>query len=247
MPRWGLGDVVLGLVLGLLGSVVVTAAVLVVRGYDAESAADQFTLADQAIAQAGLWFGLLGVPLWASWRKGNGPVADYHLRQRWFDIPMGLAAGAVSQLILVPLLYLPLAPFINEDDLSEPAEQLTSKAEGSTLGAMLLVLVVVIGAPIIEEIFFRGLTLRSIDKRFGMIAAILGSSLIFGVFHFQPLQFPALFMFGLVAAYLVRATDRLGPAIWAHVAFNGITVFALLCDCVGDESALGLLHVVRLR
>ena len=32
----------------------------------------------------------------------------------------------------------------------------------------------------------------------------------------------------VVAALLVRATDRLGPAIWAHIGFNATTVTYLL-------------------
>jgi membrane protease YdiL (CAAX protease family) len=36
----------------------------------------------------------------------------------------------------------------------------------------------------------------------------------------QPLQFPALVLFGVVVGWLVRRYDRLGPAVWAHVGFN---------------------------
>ncbi len=42
----------------------------------------------------------------------------------------------------------------------------------------------------------------------------------------RPLQFLGLFVFGLVLGALVRVTGRLGPAIWAHVGFNGATVLA---------------------
>ena len=40
--------------------------------------------------------------------------------------------------------------------------------------------------------------------------------------HFQPLQFLGLFVFGVVLALAdAGSTGRLGPAIWAHVGFNG--------------------------
>jgi membrane protease YdiL (CAAX protease family) len=37
-----------------------------------------------------------------------------------------------------------------------------------------------------------------------------------------------LFVFGLVAALLATRTGRLGPGIWAHVAFNLTAVISLL-------------------
>ena len=39
-------------------------------------------------------------------------------------------------------------------------------------------LIVVVGAPIAEELFFRGLLLRSIEKRFSIVWAIVGSSVM---------------------------------------------------------------------
>ena len=53
------------------------------------------------------------------------------------------------------------------------------------------------------------------------------SGLIFGASHFELLQLPALALVGVFFAVLVVKTGRLGPAIWAHVAFNTITVVAL--------------------
>ena len=58
--------------------------------------------------------------------------------------------------------------------------------------------------------------------------AIVGSAALFGAAHLEPLQFPALFVFGLVAAVLATRTGRLGPGIWAHVAFNSVAVVNLV-------------------
>jgi membrane protease YdiL (CAAX protease family) len=54
--------------------------------------------------------------------------------------------------------------------------------------------------------------------------AIVGSSAVFGLVHFQLLQFPALMVVGVVNAVLTLRTGRLGPAVCAHVAFNGTAV-----------------------
>ena len=69
-------------------------------------------------------------------------------------------------------------------------------------------------------------TLQAIEDAIGVGAAraIVGSAAVFGAAHLEPLQFPALFVFGLVAAVLATRSGRLGPGIWAHVAFNAVAV-----------------------
>ena len=93
---------------------------------------------------------------------------------------------------------------------------------------MLLVLVTVVMAPVVEELFFRGLVLRSAERRWGTAWAIAFSSLLFGITHFEPLQLPPLALFGAIAAILTVRTGRLGPAIWAHVGFNALAIATLL-------------------
>ena len=57
---------------------------------------------------------------------------------------------------------------------------------------MLLVLIVVIAAPIVEELFYRGLLLRALERRVGNGWAVVWCGLIFGASHFELLQLPAL-------------------------------------------------------
>jgi uncharacterized protein len=182
-----------------------------------------------AVLQAFLWLGLLGAPLYAARVKGNGVVEDFGLRFRWSDVPLGAAIGVASQLVLVPIVSLPWIRLLGKDlgDLDDSARELADKAT-QPVGVVLLVLIVVIGAPIVEELFFRGLLQRSLLRRTGPVAAIATSSVVFGVTHFQLLQFPALVAFGAVLGTLAYKTGRLGPGIVAHMAFNAVTVIALL-------------------
>ena len=46
--------------------------------------------------------------------------------------------------------------------------------------------------------------------------------------HFQLVQLPGLFVFGVIAAVVFQRTGRLGTAIWTHVGFNATTVVLLL-------------------
>jgi uncharacterized protein len=86
----------------------------------------------------------------------------------------------------------------------------------------------VVCAPVVEELFYRGLLLRSLDKRgIQPWLSVVLSALLFAGMHFEALQFAGLFLFGIVLALLVHRTGRLGPAIWAHAAFNAVTVLQL--------------------
>ncbi|MEC7810957.1 MAG: type II CAAX endopeptidase family protein [Actinomycetota bacterium] len=219
--QWGIRHVILG---WLLGQVSVILALVAIGLIDQNINLDDPSLEITAILQAALWVGTLGVPLWLYYTKGIS-WKQFGWGFKKSDVFQGLLIGLGTQ-IAGGLLYLPLLVIFDDIDVSEPARELVDKATG--FGVFLLFLVVVVGAPVVEEIFFRGLTLKAFEKKMGSRSAAIVSSLFFAIAHLQLVQFPALLLFGLVAVYLVRKHDRLGRAVWAHVGFNATTVIALL-------------------
>ena len=221
-PRWGLGDAAVGLLVGWLA----TALVVALWAGSGGTNADNPSLGALAVGEAALWVGLLGAPLVASRRKGSGDLAaDFGFSFRWTDAFVGLPIGVVCQLLLVPLIYLPLQQFISKHDLEEPVRRVTDSAHGA--GFIILTIVVVVGAPVVEELFFRGLVLRSLQRRFGDTWAVVGSAVIFGLAHFEPLQLPALVALGVILGVMAVSTKRLGPSIFVHAGFNLVTMVAL--------------------
>ena len=219
--QWGIRHVVLG---WLLGQVSVILALVAIGLIDQNINLDDPSLEITAILQAALWVGTLGIPLWLYYTKGIS-WKQFGWGFKKSDVFQGLLIGLGTQ-IAGGLLYLPLLVIFDDIDVSEPARELVDKATG--FGIFLLFLVVVVGAPVVEEIFFRGLTLKAFEKKMGSRSAAIVSSLFFAIAHLQLVQFPALLLFGLVAVYLVRKHNRLGRAVWAHVGFNATTVIALL-------------------
>ena len=220
---WGLGDAALGIVLSWGITILLSPLILAITNADA----DNIPLRTVALLQVPLDGTMVAVALYASIKKGRGPVRDFGLVAKWRDIA-GVFVGVVTQYVAL-LVYLPLlwSGLISADDVSKPARDITDKATDAP-GVVLLVLIVVIAAPICEELFFRGLVLRAIDRRYGPRWAIVGSSAVFAAAHFEPLQFPALFLFGLVTALYATRTGRIVPGMWAHMAFNAIAVISLL-------------------
>ncbi|MBK5223742.1 MAG: CPBP family intramembrane metalloprotease [Acidimicrobiia bacterium] len=217
----------MALLVAQVAAVLGGAAILISFGYRTAEQIDAAPLAVLFLVQIPLWLGYGGVTLWSSRTRGNGPVVDFGWRFRWPDLPYGAILGALCQIVLVPLVYIPIFLIFGEQDVSEAARELTERAT-RPIDVVVLVFVVAVGAPVVEELFFRGLLLRSLERRFGTLVGVLGSSAVFGAVHFQLLQLPALIAFGLVAGWLTVRSGRLGPAIWAHVGFNLVTVVALL-------------------
>ena len=162
-----------------------------------------------------------GVPLFVA-----GP-RDLGLSIRWIDLPVGIAAGVFAQLVLVWLLYQPLSHWITKEDLEGPARTLGDLVHNPA-DRILLVLMVCVGAPIAEELMYRGLLLGALRQRMGRWPSVVISAAIFGLVHFQGIQLPGLILIGLVLASLVTWSGRLGTSMVAHAAFNAVTVIQLL-------------------
>ena len=54
------------------------------------------------------------------------------------------------------------------------------------------------------------------------------SALLFGLAHFEAVQFAGLAAFGVVLGVLAWRTGRLTPGIGAHAAFNAAAVVAVV-------------------
>lgn len=78
-----------------------------------------------------------------------------------------------------------------------------------------------LGAPIAEEILFRGLVIRSMEPH-GKRFAIFASALLFGMFHGNLIQTPFAFLVGLVLGY-VALEYNIGWAMVLHM-FNNLIV-----------------------
>jgi len=79
--------------------------------------------------------------------------------------------------------------------------------------------VVVIVAPIVEELQFRGVGYGLLE-RFGRTAAVLLVGLAFALVHGLIGGFPPLLVFGVGLAYLRSRTDSIYPCMLLHASFN---------------------------
>lgn len=213
---WSPVDAVLWLFVAFLAPALVTVAYVGAR-YGG-SLPDEVSALDLLILQPALWLSYLLGPWYTARRKGAGFKIDYGATLKAIDVPTGIVAGVVTQLVLLRGLYWVIAKFVDGDP-SAAARELVEPMSG-VVDWSILTFAVVIMAPVVEEFFFRGLLLRSVQRASGVGPAILISGLVFAAVHMQALQFPGLFVVGAIAATMAIWTGRLGLPIMFHLGFN---------------------------
>jgi membrane protease YdiL (CAAX protease family) len=107
---------------------------------------------------------------------------------------------------------------------THPVESLLERA--TDLPDLLLILVAVtVPVAIGEETFFRGYAYRLLRARFGVVAGIATSALLFALVHgLEPGAWLPVLPIGVVLALLVERSGSLWPAVTAHGVVNALAV-----------------------
>jgi membrane protease YdiL (CAAX protease family) len=110
--------------------------------------------------------------------------------------------------------------------LQDVATLLTAPAPWFLRAALFFIVIIV--APVFEEIVFRGVLLPVLVRCAGFWPGIILISLIFGGLHLHLPSFLPLFLLSLVFCLAYARTKSLWVPIGMHMAFNGVTVILLL-------------------
>lgn len=205
-------DASLGWLGAWLGGGLLATTVVVLAGSDGDG---PYWLSLTALIS---WVPLLGVAFSLA-RRSTGALPRIDIRP--VDL-LGLPAGVAAQYLLVPAVYWPLRQVwpdaFDPTDIERRARDLWDSASG--VGTVLVVLVVVVGAPLVEELVYRGLLQRSLGDRLGRWWGLVLAAAWFSAVHLQPVEFPGLFVAGLVFGVGLALTGRVGAGVMAHCGFN---------------------------
>jgi uncharacterized protein len=188
--------------------------------------------AELVLTELALWAALVGACVWVSRRRGTGSlVADLGLRIRPIDIGLGLA-GSIAARTTASVAVLPVTVF--RPSFRGPDESVFDKFLHGPTAWLILVLVTCVGAPIVEELFFRGLVQTRLVGRLGPVPGIAVASVLFGAAHLIGWVGPLTLVYALgvagagVALGTIRhLTGRLGTSMVAHGLFNAQALIAL--------------------
>ena len=215
-----------------LAAVVLLAAVADVFGLDTDGEGWMFVVA--------IVWAYAALAAWLTWQVRRRRVSIWRLlgsRPEGYDwlLTAGILAAAVifsfGSAMLISALLSYVGPgwpesFVGADGWLN---------EGPAVFLLVIVLVV---APVIEEVLFRGVMLHRIAVKWGLGPAIVVSSAVFGLLH---VNFVGVGVLGIVMALLYVRTRTLIVPIACHVLNNAVAVslviLAMLTNVPGGEQA----------
>ena len=117
-----------------------------------------------------------------------------------------------------------IAGLMGGEDGTQDAVKMMKEAD-DPLTMTLMVLMACIGAPISEEIVFRGYIYGAVKKMGGIVFSIVFSALFFSVVHMNLPSMLPLFVLGLALAAVYELTGTLWAPIAVHFCFNSVSTF----------------------
>ncbi len=176
--------------------------------------------------------GLLRIPsLWAlvnllslgpvilyAWRRAGGTLDTLRLRMIDHDLIVPIVLCVIGIGILVSELDNVMQTLIGPPPEALDFSWMFTGDSRQILGVVFLLMLV---APITEELLFRGLILRGLLSRFDAIPAVVITALLFAVFHVNPWQFVGAFLLGLLFGWFYLAFRSLIPCLIGHAVANG--------------------------
>lgn len=169
-------------------------------------------------------------PLWFSWWKGRGPKRDFGIAMRWRDLGIGLACGGVAIVIGI-LINIILSRVIFSGAAGSGDSglgQLSDLSNGRTIWLALFALFAFIGAPITEELMFRGALWGALEGfKINRYVVLVLVTLVFAYGHQEPQATLALFCQGLAIGTARMITGRISSSMVAHATNNLIPALIL--------------------
>jgi len=185
------------------------------------------------MSELGLWSGLFATCIVASRTFGSRSLrSDFGLAFRLKDIGIGSLGAIMARFLTAVVGYIVIifAPRVVNPDVS-----LIRAVNTSSIALLIYCLIVCIGAPFFEELFFRGLLQTQLVQRIGVGAGIVVTSVLFAALHIANAPgIPGLELAaaiapsGLVLGYVRYRRGRLGSSMVAHALFNILATVLLI-------------------
>lgn len=116
-----------------------------------------------------------------------------------------------------------IAPSININEVQKTGFESASQVWEKMIGFF----IIVIAAPVVEEIYYRGFTFAGFIARFGFLSSALFSSLIFSLLHFQLNVGIYTFVLALFLCLMYYKTKSIIPGIILHSVNNFIAYLVI--------------------
>nr|WP_321451793.1 type II CAAX endopeptidase family protein [uncultured Carboxylicivirga sp.] len=162
--------------------------------------------------------------------KREGSVAFNWSVDNYLLIPLVIIAT-------VCLLFGIIYPVLSLIPMPESVQEIFMNFGGEV--SVFSFLLLVVAAPVLEELIFRGIMMEGLIKRYSPQKAILISSMLFGLVHLNPWQFIVAFLLGIFLGWIYYNTKSVLLCIIIHGTTNLLSFIArVLMDSGMDAESL---------
>lgn len=219
---WAIGGLLAGEVVGAL-----------LAGIAASVTGSSTGAAVTLVGEMGLWGGMLASCVLVTRTYGTGSLRrDLGLRIRPTDVWTGFGVAVAGTV----LSFVYGSIFAHTRFAGTNTGIITGQRHNG-VGFVVVTLVVAVGAPFFEELFFRGLIRTALQSRFGPVPAVVIQGLVFGLVHFQAgtgfgnvSVIVTVASLGIILGFTALRTGRLGAGMIGHGGFNLITTLIVLAS-----------------
>lgn len=225
-PSWPPWFAFVGFLAAITGTLVAVGVIAIVAGI--ESGDDTPTLTIVATLVQGVFFVGTALVLARSITAPKPWHFGFRRAPLWSTI--GWAALGMASFYLLAAVYSVVVDPSAEQEVTE-----SLGADDGLLGLIAAGVMVIVVAPVIEELFFRGFFYRALRTRYPIVLAALVDGLIFGIIHFDfegadgLLILPPLALLGLIFCLVYERTGTLYAVIALH-ALNNTVAFAVATE-----------------
>lgn len=173
-----------------------------------------------------------GVAVLITVLRGNGPIVDLHLRFTRRDVGLGLAFGFGGLFVTLPAAAVYVS--VVGDGASSAVGDVFGGVTTDPVTALLIASVVVLVAPLCEEVLYRGLLWGGVTRLGAGRWVTLGvTTIIFALAHFEferavlllvvsiPIGLARVYTDGLVAPIIAHQVNNLLPGVGLYLMLTG--------------------------
>lgn len=229
---WSIRDVVVGLFLAVtavIGLQLVLIGPALAAGYDSE---DSLVLG-LAVLSTIIWNALLVGLVYGLVKRRGGDWTNLGWRAGWSNQSWtaGKAGGIIfAGLIVMWFIQGAYVGLINAAGLEDllPDQQFPDGIFDEWWLVALLGIAVVLGAPISEELFFRGFVFGGLRRRLGVLPPSLMTGALFSLAHLQLGLLIPFSLIGMVLSLVYERTGSIRFTIALHMIFNTVSFVVLI-------------------